>query len=58
MPRSKKDTAKGKMIHIRLSGESHTKLCILVAEPKSTSQDWVSTLIDQRLKRKASTSKK
>ena len=49
MPRTKKDTDKGKMIHIRLTDESHTKLRILVAEQKSTIQGVVSSLIESKI---------
>ena len=51
MPKTKRDVDKGKMIHIRLTDESHTRLRILVAEQKSTIQEWVSTLIESQLNR-------
>lgn len=52
MPKIKNDTVKGKMIHIRLTDESHTKLRILVAEQKSTIQDVVSSLIESKISKK------
>ncbi len=52
VPRTKEDTDKGKMIHIRLTDESHTKLRILVAEQKSTIQDVVSSLIESKISKK------
>jgi len=55
MPRTKRDPSKGKMIHIRLTDKSHTKLRILVAEQESTIQDLVSKLIESRLSKKERT---
>lgn len=53
MPRPKKDIREGRMIHVRLSEETHKHLRIRVAELDTTIQDWVAVLIERELKRKA-----
>jgi hypothetical protein len=58
MATSSKATCRGPMIHIRLDGETHRQLRILVAEKDSTIQQLVNDLIrreiDRTLKQKLS----
>ncbi len=49
MPKKSKELDVGRMIHIRLSKDTHRGLRIRVAEEDTSMQDWVSTLIEREL---------
>ncbi len=49
MPRTKTTTDRDRLIHIRLSDDTHRRLKVLVAEQGGTIQDMVAKLIEQRL---------
>jgi len=54
MPRRKSAEAKERMIHIRLADGVHKQIKISAAMSDQTMQDWVTNLIEERLKKQKS----
>lgn len=52
MPRPKKYLYDRRMIHVRLSEETHKLLRVLVAELDTTMQDWIRLLVERELKKR------
>lgn len=51
MPRKKSTITKERMIHIRLTDKLHKQLKVNVALSGQTIQDWVTNLIEEKLKK-------